>query len=74
MKSPMLKVPATVEGLRALGGNSFVLELHITKNAVGFVPTLTRLEVAKLHALTGEALRATQDDIVSPELLGTYIP
>lgn len=69
----MLKVPATVEGLRALDGNKFVLELHLTQNALSFVPTLTRLELAKLHALTGEALRGTQDDIISPELLGTFI-
>lgn len=72
--SDMLNLPATVEGLTALGPDKFVVRFDFTHNAVTFRPILTREDCEKLRALLAESLRATQDSVTDPAMLARVVP
>lgn len=69
----MLKTPATVGCLRALGPNCFIPEFLVTENGLVVSMILTREQLAILGRLIPEALRATQDQVQDPALLAAVV-
>lgn len=74
MTLTLIKSPATIGCVHALGANRFVIDFELLGlAAVGVSPVLDRIELAKLSRLCSEALRSTQDQVDDPALLATVV-